>query len=376
MSEHQKRIIGVSGKVNRFFESNFCKVDVNGPLIDFDNIKGSPLMIVSSHRSHLDYFVIPYVFINKFGISNFRFAAGDNLTNLPYLGKKFKSLGAFTVKRDIGFDRKYIQRLCYDTFSMIEKGEKVLVFPEGGRSYNGDILPLRHGITASLIISQAKDYKRDVFFIPATVVYDEPPDVKWFSMLLKGKLLRKKGRSSLDRIKGNVLYFGADICAFLPLFFPKPFKRRHGNIYIDYFAPISIKSFIDIEANKNKEAPDEMFAHRVSMQKLSDKIFDCFYKLYRILPMHIVAYSLKQNNPISLEKIVDGFEILYEKLEKAGRNVIELKKYSYKENVEIGLEKLLRLDAVKIENKLYFIENKEIISYFAATVEQGAIDAV
>ncbi|MCX7727013.1 MAG: 1-acyl-sn-glycerol-3-phosphate acyltransferase, partial [Chitinispirillaceae bacterium] len=210
MSEHQKRIISISEKVKKFFEDTFCKLDVNGPSIDFDKIKGSPLMIVSTHRSHLDYFVVPYVFFKMGGISNFRFAAGDNLTNLPYIGKKFRSLGAFTVKRDIGFDRRYIQTLCYDTVSMIERGETVLVFPEGGRSYSGDILTLRNGITAALIISQSKDYKRDVFFIPSTVVYDYPPDVKWFSMLLRGKLLRKKTNNFFNRLKGNILYFGAD----------------------------------------------------------------------------------------------------------------------------------------------------------------------
>ncbi len=56
-------------------------------------------MIVSSHRSHLDYILLG-IHCSKLGYRNLRFAAGDNLTRMPYIGTKFASLGAFPIYRN------------------------------------------------------------------------------------------------------------------------------------------------------------------------------------------------------------------------------------------------------------------------------------
>ena len=102
-SYHQAVVRAIKG-VNAFFETTFTSVIVEGPELDIAALSRDPVMLVSSHRSHVDYFVVGSIF-NRMGFKNLRFAAGDNLTKLPWIGPKFLNYGAFTVERDTGFDR-------------------------------------------------------------------------------------------------------------------------------------------------------------------------------------------------------------------------------------------------------------------------------
>jgi len=184
--EYHRRIASVKAAVNDFFDRNFTETRIDGPRLDAEELQKSPVMFVSTHRSHVDYFLAGISFF-KMGFRNLRFAAGDNLTKLPYIGPRFLAFGAFAVARDGGFERNYVRNLCAQVVKMLEDGDAVLVFPEGGRSYTGAMLDIKGGILNAALMTQAANPNKDVYLLPAAISYECPPDVPFFPTLLKGR---------------------------------------------------------------------------------------------------------------------------------------------------------------------------------------------
>jgi len=273
MGSFHQVVTSIRDRVEHFCKSNFTATVINGPKLDAAFYQKHPLMFTCTHRGHIDYILVGHN-LHLMGFKDMRFAAGDNLTKLPFIGPRFKSWGAFTVARDGGFERNYVKNLCNSVVSMLDKREPIVVFPEGGRSYSGAMLDLKIGILGAAILAQAKDLSKDVFIVPMAVSYEGLPDLPFFEMLQKGKKLRKRDNNFFMRTLGSLLYFGADVFAyvpliaraFVPLLSPLLRKRKHGIAYIDYKTPVSVRSLVDIESHKNENARDEFSAHRESMQ--------------------------------------------------------------------------------------------------------------
>ena len=364
--EYHRQIASVKVAVNDFFVRNFTETHIDGPQLDPEELQKSPVMFVSTHRSHVDYFLAGISFF-KMGFKNLRFAAGDNLTKLPYVGPRFLAFGAFAVARDTGFERNYVRNLCAQVVKMLEGGDAVLVFPEGGRSYTGAMLDIKGGILNAALMTQAANPDKDVYLLPAAISYECPPDVPFFPLLLKGKKLRKKPNNAIKRLLGDVYYFGADIMAFAPLMF-KATSRRRGAVYMDYGAPVSVKSLVDLEANRVKNARDEFSAHRVSLDIVGERIREMLTSIYRILPIHIVSSVLKASGGSVDMAAVDGeVEKMKAKASESGRNCKTIGAMTAPEIVKAGVDQLRGLKAVIVRNGKITVLKENITNYFAET---------
>jgi len=364
--EYHRQIASVESGVNGFFVRNFTETHIDGPKLDPEDIQKSPVMFVSTHRSHVDYFLAGISFF-KMGFRNIRFAAGDNLTRLPYIGPRFLAFGAFAVSRDGGFERNYVRNLCAQVMKMLEDGDAVLVFPEGGRSYTGSMLDIKGGVLNAALMTQAANPDRDVYLLPAAISYECPPDVPFFPMLLKGKKLRKKPNNIIKRLLGGAYYFGADIMAFAPLMF-KCTSRKRGAVYMDYGAPVPVRSLVDLEANRVKNARDEFSAHRVSLDIVGERIRKMLVSIYRVLPIHIVSSVLKaRGGNIAITDMDGAAEELKALALKSGRNCKTIGGMTAPEIVKAGLDQLRGLKAVSVKNGKITVLKTNITDYFAAT---------
>ncbi len=370
MKSYHQEVFNVTDKLISFFGNVFSKVHIEGPSLDPEKIQKQPLMAISTHRSHVDYFLFGHELF-KMGFKNLRFAAGDNLTKLPYIGPRFQSFGAFTVARDTGFERNYVRNLCSSVVNMMEDRDLIIVFPEGGRSYSGATLEIKSGILGAAIILQAKHPDEDVYYLPAAVSYEYLPDLPYFKILLKGKKLRKKSNFFLKRLIGNIFYFGGDILAFVPFVLARRLNRNYGNVYIDYMEPVSIRSIIDIEANRHEGTRDEFSAHRTSMQQFSQIIYSQLKSLYRLLPMHIVAAVLQRKNPLPIAELHDSVSKLIDYLQTKPYNLKQINKLDKPQVVEQGINQLLRFRSIKYSYGLISIKKPEIISYINASIEDS-----
>jgi 1-acyl-sn-glycerol-3-phosphate acyltransferase len=365
---YHDEVAKVSDGIIAFFKKTFSEVRFEGPPFDPAEVQRSPVMFVGTHRSHADYFFIGSNFL-KLGFKNIRFAAGDNLTKLPWIGPRFLKFGAFAVSRDGGFDRNYVRKLCDQVIKMLKEGDSILVFPEGGRSYSGSMLEIKGGILNAALMLQAATPDRDVFLVPAAISYDCFPDLPYFPLLLKGKTMRKRPNGFFKRTLGSLYYFGADIMAFLPFLFARRFGRKYGALYMDYGMPVSVRSLVDLEANRVKNARDEFAAHRASLDIVGEQIRKMFIAAYRILPIHIISAGIKggETDPVKLEAYAEEMKT---SLSKDGRNCKTIGAMPPQEIVAKGIAQLRKLKAVKIKDKKISVRKAYIIDYFAATVLQ------
>lgn len=107
-------------------------------------------LIVSNHQSHLDVFAL--------GVASPRplsYVARSSLFK-PVLGPLIRSLGGFPIDRE-GSGVAGLK----ETLRRLRGGELVLIFPEGTRSPDGELGPLKPGIAALL--------RAGVPFIPTAV---------------------------------------------------------------------------------------------------------------------------------------------------------------------------------------------------------------
>jgi 1-acyl-sn-glycerol-3-phosphate acyltransferase len=100
--------------------------------------KTGPVLVVSNHQSHLDP---PLVGVGCRRHMNY--LARNTLMRFAPLGWLIRSLDAIPIDREgLGLSgmKEALRRL--------KRGEMVLIFPEGTRSADGELAPLRPGFTA------------------------------------------------------------------------------------------------------------------------------------------------------------------------------------------------------------------------------------
>jgi 1-acyl-sn-glycerol-3-phosphate acyltransferase len=90
-----------------------------------------------NHQSAMD---IPILFVNL--PVQFRFVAKRSLFNLPFMGSHLRRSGHIPVDRDRPHQAMKSMKMAAQE---IREGKSVLLFPEGHRSRNGQLLPFKAG---------------------------------------------------------------------------------------------------------------------------------------------------------------------------------------------------------------------------------------
>ncbi len=370
MRHYQAAVHRISDGVDRFFKRTFTRLDINGPAVDMDRLRSSRLLVPCTHRSQTDYFVAGHVLFNM-GIPNMRFAAGENLTSLPVIGKRFRQMGAFSVRRGKTLGRGYVRGLCEQVIAMLSDGDVIIVFPEGGRSYGGEMMTIRGGIVGAGVISQLRDSSHEVLYLPMSISYERLPELTYFDMLLKGKQMARPDQSICRRALGSLLYFGADAVAFTKLLNAHRFGIKYGVVHVDYGQPAPVTDIVDLKNDITHGARDDFSACRTAFQKLSSTLFDAFVRLYRILPSHVVSRVLLDSSPMTLGQAESRCEQQVRRLQDAGRNVRSVIDYSGEELVVRGVRQLAAMRGAKICRGAVHVTNPFVVRYHAVACTQA-----
>jgi 1-acyl-sn-glycerol-3-phosphate acyltransferase len=98
---------------------------------------GEPAIYCVNHQSAMD---IPVLFVHL--PVQFRFVAKRSLFNMPFMGWHLRRSGHVPVDRDRPLEAmKSMKKVAHE----IRDGKSVLLFPEGHRSRNGQLLPFKAG---------------------------------------------------------------------------------------------------------------------------------------------------------------------------------------------------------------------------------------
>jgi len=345
-----------------FFNRVVSKIIV----LNEERIKNMPrgrMMVCCTHRSHLDYIILGLK-IPEFGADQIRFAAGDNLTRIPRLGKLFRSVGAFSVYRGKASQRSYIMRLADQVKMMVASGDSVIVFPEAGRSYSGNMLESKSGVLAAGVLAQKDEPKKDIYYLPCAINYTKIPDLRAFDLLLKGKKMRDESKNIFVKLFGGFLYYFADVRVFLNSWI---FKQQTG-VFLNVGKPTPLSEITDVEGKFRGEQKSPLVANRDSINECTNWVEKQLTKLFPILPMNIVAYLFENlgRNGLTERNVTNTIE----KLKSAGFCVDAMTKLSPLEILKTGVKQLNENGALR---GIFHVslKRKKRLKYFATFVNSA-----
>jgi len=221
------------------FNRVFGGIAVDRDLIDSIREAGreTPVVLVPSHRSHMDYLIMSYL-LYFYGVVPPHIAAGANLSFFP-LGHLFRRCGAFFLRRSFKGNRVYA--LCFSWYvrKLIKEGHTIEFFIEGGRSRTGKVLPPRFGILTNVVDAVLTGGARDATVVPISISYDR--------IIEAGAYTREV--SGADKQAENV---GGVLKSAQVL------DSRYGTIYITGGQPVRIQEFF----SKHDDDPENLSPER------------------------------------------------------------------------------------------------------------------
>jgi glycerol-3-phosphate O-acyltransferase len=208
-----------------------------------------PLVLVPSHRSHVDYLVMSQVMLRA-GLLPPLVAAGDNLSFFP-LGPIFRRGGAYFLRRSFKGDvlygavfRAYVRRLFVEGFTQE-------FFIEGGRSRTGKTLPPKLGLLSMIVDAYLESREDDAIFVPCHIGYERVIEAGSYVGELGGKAKQKESAGALVKSAGVL-------------------GGRYGRVYVTFDDPISLKEHLASRGTSKETITDD--ARRGAVQTLAHKI--------------------------------------------------------------------------------------------------------
>lgn len=156
------------------------------------------VVLLPSHKSHVDYIVLSYI-LRKNGIQVPVIAAGDNLAFFP-AGPILRRCGAFFIRRKFRGDRLYTAVVDAYMRRLLRDGWMIEFFLEGGRSRTGKLLPPMFGLLNMIVASALGG--RPVFFVPVSIGYERLMEERVFARELSGEAKAPEDASQLLRLGG------------------------------------------------------------------------------------------------------------------------------------------------------------------------------
>jgi glycerol-3-phosphate O-acyltransferase len=158
--------------------------------------KEGTLVLLPSHKSHMDYVVLAWV-LYRHKLPLPFIAAGDNLNFFP-MGPILRRAGAFFIRRSFGSDRLYAAVVDAYVRRVLRDGRGLEFFLEGGRSRTGKLLPPKLGLLSMAVDAALGVPTRTTWFCPISIGYERFVEEKAFVRELSG------GEKQKENVRGLV----------------------------------------------------------------------------------------------------------------------------------------------------------------------------
>ncbi len=152
--------------------------------------KDAVVVLLPSHKSHIDYLVLSYVLYTNH-VQLPLIAAGDNLNFFP-VGAILRNGGAFFIRRSFKGDRLYGAVVDAYMRRLILDGWSIEFFLEGGRSRTGKLLSPKLGLLNIVVEAALGAESRKVYFAPISIGYERMVEEDAFVRELSGGEKRKE----------------------------------------------------------------------------------------------------------------------------------------------------------------------------------------
>jgi glycerol-3-phosphate O-acyltransferase len=239
-----------------------------------------PLIIVPSHKSHVDYLVLSYVFAERDLVPP-HIAAGVNLSFFP-LGFIFRSCGAFFIRRTMKGDKLYAEVLRAYLRKILREGYNVEFFIEGGRSRSGKLLPPKLGLLSMIADLALRGEIPGAQVVPVSIGYEKVIEEKSYAKELEGGEKKKEDMRGLLGV-GGVL------------------GSRYGRVNIQFDTPIAIAEYLVAAGAESESKPEskpesktdeDAAGRRNAVQRLGHQISWGIGSVTALTPTALLASAL------------------------------------------------------------------------------------
>ena len=182
---------------DRLFQQIYAGVEWDRS--DIDRLRAAAkqgtLVLLPSHKSHIDYLILSYVF-NQQNLPLPLIAAGDNLNFFP-VGNIFRRGGAFFIRRSFRGDRLYAAVVDAYVRRLLRDGYPIELFLEGGRSRTGKLLAPKFGLLNMVVDAALAVPERPTLFVPVSIGYERVVEAKTYDRELQGGEKAKEDAAGL-----------------------------------------------------------------------------------------------------------------------------------------------------------------------------------
>lgn len=185
---------------DRLFTRIYAGIDYEKS--DIDRLRAAAkqgtLILLPSHKSHIDYLILSYIF-NAENLPLPVIAAGDNLNFFP-IGGIFRRGGAFFIRRSFRGDRLYATVVDAYVRRLIRDGFPIELFLEGGRSRTGKLLAPKFGLL-NMMVDAALAVPEKAFLVPVSIGYERVIEGESYERELQGGEKSKEDAAGLFKTR-------------------------------------------------------------------------------------------------------------------------------------------------------------------------------
>ena len=287
-----------------------------------DAVKKGRVVYASNHRSHIDYLVEPLV-LDDAGIRPPIIAAGINLFGGP-LGLLHKHItGALPIRRNMK-DPAYLITLKAYVSELLHQHD-LFIYPEGGRSYSGELKPMKTGLLNAALDAQVAGLK----LVPVAVAYD---------LVLEDHVIARQ------KVKRSQKAFSREIAELVR--YAVGYRSR---AVVTFGKPIALAG-IDPESKK-------------TVMDLTRHLRTEIGKLYKVLPTAVLAAAMTRS--ATRAELKGRIEGVLETLRSVNAN---LSVSSAEEVLDAATEPLATRNIIVVEQGRYRVRERNVLRYYARSL--------
>jgi 1-acyl-sn-glycerol-3-phosphate acyltransferase len=162
--------------------------------------KPRPVILLPTHKSHVDYLALGYMFQEK-RLPMPLVVAGDNL-NIPLFGSILHGGGAMFIRRSFAGDKVYSAVFNETMIELLKHNHITGCFIEGGRSRSGKLLTPKAGFMKAVVDSVLDGHVEDALLVPIAFSYGRVVEAKSMMQEMSGGIKKKEAFG--DSLRGII----------------------------------------------------------------------------------------------------------------------------------------------------------------------------
>jgi glycerol-3-phosphate O-acyltransferase len=280
------------------------------------------VVYVSDHKSHTDY-LVELLVLEEHNVRPPIIAAGINLFGGPLGLLNRHVTGAIPIRRNTR-DPAYLITLKAYVSELLRKHD-FFFYPEGGRSYSGEIKAPKTGLMHAALQAE----HRHIVVVPTAVAYD---------LVLEDHVLARQ------RVKRSQRPFSRELAEMV-----RYAVGYWSRAFVTFGEPIEIAG---VDPESRREVLD--FTHHV---------MEIIGRLYKVLPTAVVANAMRPS--ITRRDLAARADAVIDTLRASGAN---LGVASGAEAVEQALEPLSTRGILVLERGRVRVRERNVLRYYARTL--------